>query len=291
MSMKQTPNAQQVKKLIKKQFPQWQNLPIQSVKPQGWDNITFRLGTTMLVRLPTADCYAVQVAKEQTWLPKLAPELPLAIPKPLARGTSTKEYPWDWSIYEWIEGQVTTLETILSMEQFAYDLAHFLQAFEKINTSEGPQPGLHNFYRGGSLAVYDTETRNVLKQLENVIDCKKALDLWEYAVNTTWNQPPVWVHGDIAPNNLLIKNGKLHAVIDFGCLAIGDPACDLALAWTFFDNKTRTLFKNCFSFNQETWERARGWVLWKNALTCASKTVTVTNRNKALTTLKEIIKD
>jgi aminoglycoside phosphotransferase (APT) family kinase protein len=252
-----------VQHLVSTQFPQWAHLPIKPVEPGGWDNKTFHLGEHMSIRLPSAVQYASKVEKEHYWLPKLAPLLPLPIPTPLAIGKPTKEYPLPWSIYKWIDGQNASLNTITDLSQFAIDLGKFLVALQHIPSTEGPVAGPHNFYRGGSLKTYDAETQLAIKKLENQIDTNTVKKIWDIALSSEWHNPPVWIHGDIAPTNLLVKNGQLNAVIDFGGLGIGDPACDLAIAWTFFTKESRAVFRTTLDLDNATWERGRGWALWK----------------------------
>jgi aminoglycoside phosphotransferase (APT) family kinase protein len=144
-----------VSRLVAAQFPQWADLPIRRVEPGGWDNVTFRLGTDMLVRLPSADRYAGQVSKEHRWLPVLAGQLPRAIPVPLGQGAPGYGYPWPWSVYRWLDGEPAAVDRVADLGQFAADLAGFLAALYRIDPFGGPPPGEHNFFRGGSLAVYD----------------------------------------------------------------------------------------------------------------------------------------
>lgn len=255
-----------VEELVQAQFPSWAGLPIRPVKYSGWDNKTFHLGESMSIRLPSAAPYADQVKKEQEWLPRLAPHLPLPIPNPLAMGKPTISYPWHWSIYQWLEGGIARKNSIANMNIFATDLAHFLRQLQSINTPGAPSPGDHNFHRGGQLMVYDQETRDTVNKLEGQIDTESAMAVWEAALLATWNGPPVWVHGDIYPTNMLVNNGRLCAVIDFGCSAVGDPACDLMIAWSFFDEETRETFRRSIGLDAATWARARGWALWKALL-------------------------
>ncbi len=248
-----------VKQLVKEQFPQWADLPIRAVEPGGIDNWTFRLGDTMLVRMPSAEGYATQVEKEQKWLPILAPHLSVRIPEPIAMGEASEEYPWKWSIYKWIEGE----EVTSFQKELARDLAHFLKELQAIDAKEGPAGGLHNYHRGCHLSVYDAIPS--LERLKEVIDFEKALVVWERALDSKWERDPVWVHGDVAKGNLLLKDGRLHAVIDFGCLGVGDPACDLVMAWTYFQGEERRVFMEEMGLDGDTWDRARGWALWKAA--------------------------
>ena len=262
-------DATLVSRLIAVQFPQWADLSVEPVETSGWDNRTFRLGETMSVRLPSAEGYAAQVAKEQRWLPRLAPLLPLPIPRPLALGRPAEGYPWPWSVYRWLEGENATLKRIDDPSAFATALARFLIALQKIDSAGGPPPGPHNFFRGGPLSVYDAETRNALTALEGEIDVAAATEVWDAALNATWHGSPVWVHGDVAAGNLLVRGGRLSAVIDFGCLGVGDPACDLVIAWTLLSGKSREALRGALSVDRATWARGRGWALWKALVTLA----------------------
>src|SRR4030095_11683989 len=145
--------------LMHQQFPQWAGYAITPLNPGGWDNRTFRLGRDLLVRLPSHAGYVAQVAKEHRWLPVLAPMLPLPIPVPVAMGKPGKGYPWPWSVYRWLDGKPSTFENIIGMERFAHDLAYFLDALHRIDATEGPAAGEHNFFRGGPVATYDREVR------------------------------------------------------------------------------------------------------------------------------------
>lgn len=259
-------------RLIAAQFPQWRGLPIQPIAVSGWDNRAFHLGNNMLIRMPSAAEYAANVEKEQKWLPKLAHFLPLPIPEPLAMGEPSETYPWKWSIYRWIEGDTAASASITDLNDFATSLAQFLIALQRIDTTGGPLPGLHNFYRGGALATYDSETRQAIAVLKNKIDTHAAIAIWNAALASTWNFPPVWVHGDVSTGNLLVQKGQLSAVIDFGGLAIGDPACDLAITWTLFKDKSREAFRSILSLDADTWARGRGWTLWKALIVAAGFT-------------------
>jgi aminoglycoside phosphotransferase (APT) family kinase protein len=258
-----------VQSLVAKQFPQWSHLPIQAVKNGGWDNRTFHLGKEMLIRMPSGAHYAGQVEKEQTWLPKIASKLPLAIPTPIAMGKPDEIYPWKWSINRWLPGEAAATATIADLCDFAKALAEFLKALQSIDPAGGPLAGPHSFYRGGDLAVYGLETRQAISVLKNNIDAHVATEIWEMALTTTWQNPPVWVHGDISVGNLLVSQGKLTAVIDFGQLAVGDPACDLAIAWTFFRGKSRDAFYQTLQLDPGTWARGRAWTLWKALILAA----------------------
>jgi aminoglycoside phosphotransferase (APT) family kinase protein len=263
-------DASLVRRLVSTQFPQWAHLPIRPVELGGWDNRTFHLGERMTVRLPSAAAYALQVEKEHHWLPRLAPHLPLPIPVPLAMGQPADGYPWHWSVYRWLDGEVASIECIADLRQFAIDLAEFLVALYRIDATGGPPPGPQNFYRGGSLTVYDDETRQAIAALEGAIDTKAATAVWEAALAATWRGSPVWVHGDVAAGNLLVRDGRLSAVIDFGTSGVGDPACDLAIAWTLLAGESRETFRAALPLDDGTWTRGRGWTLWKALITLAA---------------------
>lgn len=253
-----------VARLIATQFPQWAHLPIRPVDVDGWDNATFRLGQDMSVRLPSAEAYAEGVEKEQRWLPVLARQLPLPIPEPLAKGDPGCGFPRPWSVYRWIAGQTAETGQIADLCEFAADLADFLSALYKVDPTGGPLPGTHNFFRGGSPAYYDADTRAALTALDGHIDTALATEVWETALETPWTGPPVWFHGDAQPGNLLLNSsGKLSAVIDFGTSGIGDPACDTTIAWTFLSGDSQRVFKHRLPVDEATWTRGRGWAIWK----------------------------
>jgi aminoglycoside phosphotransferase (APT) family kinase protein len=255
--------ADLVSALIAEQFPNWADLPIRPVDVDGIDNTTFRLGETMSVRLPSASSYVEQVDKEHRWLPVLAARLPLPIPTPLARGVPGRGFPRPWSVYEWIDGDPATLGNIGDTVRFATDLAGFLTALYAIEPAEGPGPGTHNFFRGGSPGYYEDATKRALDALRGHIDTGLAATIWQAAMTSTWEGPPVWFHGDAQPGNLLVRDGRLGAVIDFGTSGTGDPACDTTIAWTFLSGDARRAFREGLPFDEATWARGRGWAIWK----------------------------
>ena len=258
-----------VRRLVSSQFPQWGALPVRPVEPGGWDNQSFRLGEHMLVRFPTAEDYAAQVQKEHRWLPRLAPSLPLEIPAPLAIGKPADDYPWEWSVYRWIDGDTATPERITDLLDFARTLAQFLIALQRIDATEGPHPGRHNFFRGGSLKTYDAQTKQAIALLKGKVDAGVATEVWNTAATTNWSRAPVWIHGDVSAANLLLQGGRLSAVIDFGMLGVGDPACDLAIAWTLFSGEIRHAFRAMIPLDSHTWARGRAWALWKALIVAA----------------------
>ena len=255
--------------LVAAQFPHWAELPLTPVLVQGHDNTTFRLGDQMSIRLPNHARYVPQVDKELRWLPALAPALPVSIPMPIALGHPTEAFPRPWSVYAWIPGRTASVERIAKLDRFAVDLAAALRALYAIDASAGPRAGEHNFHRGGPLQHYDAQFRMALGVLKDQVDLGLATELWERAIDSAWRRPPVWVHGDVVPSNLLVEQGRLCALLDFGCTGVGDPACDLTIAWTLFMGQSRRTFRAAMGLGGDTWLRARGWALWKTSITLA----------------------
>ncbi|SPF05732.1 aminoglycoside phosphotransferase family protein [Streptomyces sp. MA5143a] len=259
-------DAALVTRLIAGQFPQWADLPVVPVEVDGWDNRTYRLGDDMSVRLPTAAGYVPAVDKESAWLPRLAPALPVAIPAVLGKGVPGEGYPFPWSVRGWLDGETSAPERIDDMAQFAVALADFLLALQRCDTTGGPVAGQHSWYRGAPPAHYDEETRRCLAALEGRVDTGRAAEVWRAALAAEFRGAPVWFHGDIASGNLLVRDRKLTAVIDFGTSGVGDPACDLVIAWTMFSGDSREAFRRAVAQDEGTWARARGWALWKSLL-------------------------
>jgi aminoglycoside phosphotransferase (APT) family kinase protein len=262
-------DAELAGRLVAAQFPKWAHLHITPVVPGGWDHRSFRLGNDMVVRLPSSDAYADQVEKESRWLPELAPSLPLAIPEPLELGEPGQGFGRRWAVHRWIEGDTVASAGVTDTAALAATLAGFLDALHRIETRGGPAPGAGNFFRGGPLRTYDGETRQAIGALGREIDARAALRAWEAALATTWPRAPVWVHGDVSAGNLIAHEGRLAAIIDFGLLAIGDPACDLAIAWTCLDAESRSVFRARLALDAGTWKRGRGWALWKASIVAA----------------------
>jgi aminoglycoside phosphotransferase (APT) family kinase protein len=257
-----------VRRLLAAQFPQWAQLPIAPVARSGVDNATYRLGEDMSVRLPRLPRWTGQVEREQRWLPRLAPHLPLAVPVPLAKGIPGEGYPFPWSVYRWLDGENASLERITDPRQAAIDLARFFAALQRVDSAGGPPPEWSNGFRGVPMrdgrdsAVVETRLRARIAALDGLVDTDAVTAVYEAALAApAWDAPPVWIHGDPAPANMLATDGRLSAVIDFGTLAVGDPACDLIAAWTFLDAETRDVFRATLSVDDATWARGRGWGL------------------------------
>ncbi|WP_432509136.1 aminoglycoside phosphotransferase family protein [Kineococcus auxinigenes] len=269
-----TVDVEVVRRLIAEQFPRWSDLPVHPVADGGWDNFTFHLGPQMSVRLPSAAEYALAVEKEHRWLPRLAAQLPLPVPTPLGRGEPGGGYPFAWSVHRWIDGEPATADRTtggtVDPVRFGLDLADFLTAVQRVDPTGGPPPGVHNWFRGGTLRTYDATAQEALDALEGRIDTALAREVWATALGARWNHVPLWFHGDVAGGNLLLRDGHLAAVIDFGTCGVGDPSCDLAGAWTLLDAAGRKAFRDRLGVDDGTWARGRGWALWKTLATCAA---------------------
>ena len=255
-------DAALVRRLLAAQFPHWAGLRIEPVRSPGTDNAIYRLGDDMAVRLPRIHWAAGQPEKEHRWLPVLAPLLPLAVPVPLAEGAPGEGYPWHWSVCPWLEGENATHERLADPLEAASTLGGFVSALQRIDSAGGPSPGTHNSGRGVPLAERDEETRAAIAALHDTVDPNVVSAAWDAALEApAWDGPPVWLHGDLQAGNLLAVDGRLSAVIDFGCLGVGDPACDVAAAWTYLAADSRNAFRAALRVDDATWARGRGWAL------------------------------
>lgn len=255
-------DASLVRRLIATQFPHWQGLEPLPVLSDGTDNAIFRLGTELAVRLPRIDAAAEQVEKEFRWLPALGSKLPLATPVPLGLGKPDHGYPFHWSVCRWLPGGNAAVAPIADLDRAAGQLAHFMATLRTIDATGGPLPGQHNFHRGIPLATRDAQTRRAIAALEGIIDTDAAAAAWQVALDApAWREPPAWLHGDLHPANLLVDNGVLSAVIDFGGLGIGDPACDVMVGWTLLTPASRQTLRKTVPIDDAMWQRGKGWAL------------------------------
>ncbi len=255
-------NKPLVNRLIAEQFPAWAGLPLQAVLSSGTDNAIYRLGDDMAVRLPRLGGAALQVEKESLWLSRLAPHLPLAVPVPLVLGIPAAGYPFHWSVCRWLAGKDAVVSPIADLHEAAVSLSQFTSALQKMDIAGGPPPGAHNFSRGASLVSRDAQTRAAIESLNGIIETAPLTQAWNAALEIEpWDKPPVWLHGDIHAGNLLVQQGRLTAVIDFGGLGVGDPACDLMVGWNLLTAEARATFRWGLTVDDATWGRARGWAL------------------------------
>ncbi len=251
-----------VRRLLAAQFPQWADLPISLVASAGTDNALYRLGAAMVVRLPRIASSAGDVEDEQRCILRLAPRLPLPIPAPLALGAPGEDYPWQWSIYRWLAGEDAHHAHLTDLSQAARALAQFIRALQRIETTGWPPPEPLPASRGVPLATRDEETRIAIASLRDMLDTAAATAAWGAALQApAWSGAPVWAHCDLQPLNLLVEDGRLSAVIDWGGVGVGDPACDLMPAWTLFSGASRDAFRAALDVDDATWARGRGWAL------------------------------
>ncbi|MGW7438587.1 aminoglycoside phosphotransferase family protein [Streptomyces sp. NPDC054849] len=250
-----------VRRLVAGQFPQWAGLAVERFPSGGTVNGMFRLGDRMVVRLPLREGGAGDVPTEWEWLPRLAPRLPVAIPEVLGAGEPAEGYPWPWSVYGWLTGENPLAGALSEPVALARDLAGFVAAMRSVTL-----PGAPPAYRGGPVASLDAQTRAAIEEVRGIpeedVDCDALAALWEEALRAPeWDGPPVWLHADLMPGNLLVDGGGLSAVIDFGCMGVGDPACDLFPAWNLLPPDARKVFRDELGVDDATWTRGRARTL------------------------------
>ncbi len=247
-----------VRRLLAGQFPQWAGLPIEPVASDGTQHDIYRLGGELAVRLPRIGEATSQAGTEAQWLPRFAPHLPLAVPVPVAIGRPAEGYPFDWSVCTWLPGENAT-GPIDDLERAAVDLAAFVLALHRIDRTGGPRRPVG---RGGSLAERDVEVRRSIWQLDDRVDAVATVASWEQSLSApAWDRAGVWVHGDLLSSNLIVVNGRIAGVIDWGCLDVGDPAVDLLPAWNLFTAASRRRYRAELAVDDGTWLRGRGWAL------------------------------
>lgn len=245
-----------VKWLLADQFPHLAEEPITIVRSTGTVNAIYHLGDDLCVRLPRVPAWAKDIEKEWAWLPKIAPHVSLEIPMPVARGNPVKRYPYPWAVYHWIDGSPYQDALIRDERQTALALASFIREFRSIETVGAPRGGR------APLADLDAVTRTAIRSSNDAIDPAAASEVWARALETPpWEGTPVWIHGDLLRSNLLVRDGCLCAVIDFGGVGVGDPAADVVPAWSVFNQAGRETFRAALDVDRATWERARGYAL------------------------------
>jgi len=264
-----------VRALLAEQFPEWSALPLRPVDAGGNDHRMLRLGDELSVRLPSAPGYVPQVEKEQAWLPRLAAAVPLAIPAVRGLGRPSARFPAPWSVYGWLEGEPASTARIDDHDAFAAELAGFLVALRSAETACAPAPGPHSAFRGGPLEHWDDEMRDLLLRVHGG-ERDLAAGIWRDALgapaaSALAASSPAWFHGDVAAPNLLVRDGSLAAVIDFGCAGVGDASCDTVMMWTHLDGSARDVFRAELAVDDATWARGRGWAVWKGLIMLDSR--------------------
>jgi aminoglycoside phosphotransferase (APT) family kinase protein len=238
--------------LLREQFPRWAGLALRRIEPQGTVNAIFRLGDELGIRLPRRRGPTTPGGKEHDWLPRLAPLLPVELPVPVAQGRPGSSYPWFWDVYEWVEGEIVPVEQ-LDVVEAAVDLAALISALHTVDPRGAP------LGRGIPLAERDKEIRHWLARFDG--DPRAARE-WNRALEApAWHGPPVWHHGDLDMRNWLVDGGRISGVIDWGSMGVGDPACDVMVAWKLHSPRARDAFREALPTDDATWERARGWAL------------------------------
>jgi aminoglycoside phosphotransferase (APT) family kinase protein len=242
--------------LLAERFPLWADLPITRVASAGTVNAMFRLGADLAVRLPLIPGGAADIDLEQRWLPELAPHLPVAIPEVIGVGAPTDDYPWRWSVNRWLTGCNPEVDTLAEPEDLAIDLAEFITALRAIDPTGGPV-----LSRSGPLANRDEPTRKAIDASKGLVDTDALHGIWAETVTVAGSAPRAWAHGDLSPGNVLIDQGRLHAVIDFGAFGVGDPTVDLVVAWNLLPAAARPILRAALDVDDATWARGRGWAL------------------------------
>lgn len=245
-------DAALVRRLVAGEFPQWADLPLRRIEPSGTDNAIFRLGEELAVRLPRHGGRTSPGSVELEWLPRLAPQLPVEVPVPIAQGRPDNGYPWYWDVHTWVEGETVPVAEIDAVAA-ARDLAVLVAALQRIDPASAPRG------RGVPLAERDADFRYWLERYDGD---QVVAAVWERALAAPpWDGPPVWHHGDLDARNWLVRGGRISGVIDWGVMGVGDPACDVMVAWKLGSAAARDAFREALPTDAATWERARGWVV------------------------------
>jgi aminoglycoside phosphotransferase (APT) family kinase protein len=246
-------DATLVRRLVAGQFPAWADLPVEPVSSSGTDNAMFRLGDDLAVRLPRIANAAADVAAEQIWVPRLAPHLPVAVPAAVGLGEATSDYPFPWTVCRWLPGANPTVH----QRGLANDLANFVTALRGIDPEGAPKAG-----RGVPLAARDEPTRSAIAASTDLVDTDAITASWDDVLRIPPRiGPPTWTHADLSPGNLLVRDGRLSAVIDWGAAGVGDPTVDLIVAWNLLGSDDRAAFRAALDVDDDTWLRGRGWAL------------------------------
>lgn len=268
--------ADDVRRLVAAQHPEWSSLPVMPVRESGTDHLLFRLGDgadALVARMPKIAWAAEQARSDARWLPRLAPHLPLTVPAPVAVGEPDDAYPFPWSVVPWVPGAAVAdphdpdATPNLDPAVAAADLGVFVTALRAVDPTGGPLK--EGTGRGVPLARLDDDVRRATAEAGDRVDGPAVLKAWDRALEAASDPVPgAWLHGDLMPGNLLAgEAGRLTAVIDWGALGVGDPAADLPPAWWLFAGRDRDAFREAAGagpggdLDDGAWERGRGWTL------------------------------
>lgn len=255
-------DADLVRRLLTAQFPRWSELSLERITSAGTDNAIFRLGDELVVRLPRIHWSATDADREFHWLHRLARHLPVAVPVPIALGLPSNDFPWHWSVCPWLPGADANMQPFGDLDQAARDLGQVVAALHEVDSVDGPPHEAPRAGRGVPLSTRDAHVRAAIEQLKGAIDTDAVNDSWAMALEAPdWEGVPRWIHGDLQPANLLVEDGRLTGVIDWGGLGVGDPASDLLPAWSFFSSTSRDCYRSTLAVDEATWARGRGWAL------------------------------
>jgi len=251
-----------VERLVAAQFPELAGLPVRAVRSTGTVNSIHRVGDRLCARLPRVPAAVADLDRERRWLPELAPHLSLRVPEPVARGRPAGAYPFPWAVYGWIEGEPYADGLVDDEPRAARDLARFVAELRAVAVADGaPRAGR------APPPELDAVTRAAIAAGGDAIDGAAATAAWAQALGApVWTGPPVWIHGDLLRPNLLVRGGRLTAVLDFGSAGVGDPAMDVIPAWSVFGPAGRAVFRAALDVPDGTWRRARGVALHQAAL-------------------------
>jgi aminoglycoside phosphotransferase (APT) family kinase protein len=255
-------DASLARRLLAEQMPGYCALPLRRIASGGTDNAVFRLGDHLTMRMPLHPSAVDGLLKEVRWLPVIAPHVRLAVPEVASIGEPSDDYPFPWAVVRWLEGEDALTGQIRSVRETAFTLGRFITQLQGIDTADAPLPGTEGFVRGLPLVGRDSTFRTALGQCEGLVNIERVRQIWDDALAAPeWDLAPVWLHGDLIPGNLLLRDGRLVGVLDFGAMATGDPAYDVTPAWHLLDRDTRPAFREIIGADDATWRRARGLVV------------------------------
>ena len=254
-------DASVVARLLAAQAPELAHLPLNRIEAWGTDHAIFRLGEDLSVRVPKIGWAAKQGLKEERWLGVLAQQLPVEVPVPVLVGEPGFGYPFEWYVSPWLDGVNPSPDGPTDQIQLARDLAAFVHALQAVDATGAPEP--KGGRRGGPLVDADPFTRERAEDLRGEVDVDALVAVWDAGLSApVWDGPPLWAHGDLSDGNLLVQDGRLSGVIDWGSSIAGDPAVELMAAWNLFDEPARAVYREALGFVDDAmWVRGRAWAV------------------------------